>query len=113
MTNPNSLVLDYGGQPPDKPIALSLEPGNIPPEMKERRQWVPWRYQWKGSRWAKVPFQPNGQFAKSNDPGTWHEWGNCLAAYQSGGIDGVMFALAAGDPYTAIDLDHCADALYG
>ena len=103
---------------PDKPIALSLEPGNIPPEMKERKQWVLWRYklvqnaqgEWK---WTKVPHQPDGQKGKSNDAATWHTWESCVAAYHDGfaKFDGISFALAAGDPFTAIDLDRCADTL--
>ena len=115
MTDPNRLVPDYGGQPPDKPIALSLEPGNIPMEMNERRQFVCWRNEFHNGRWKKVPYQPNGQKAKVNDPSTWHTWTACLGAYQDefGSFDGVMFALADDDPYTFIDLDHCADPLDG
>jgi putative DNA primase/helicase len=115
VTNPNPLVLDYGGQPPGKPTALPLEPANIPLEMKERAQFVCWRSEFHNERWTKVPYQPNGQKAKVNDPSTWHTWTTCLGAYQDefGSFDGVMFALSADDPYTFIDLDHCADPLDG
>ena len=53
---------------PDKPIALSLEPGNIPLELTERKQFVCWRNEFHNGRWTKVPYQPNGQKAKANDP---------------------------------------------
>ena len=107
------LTLDYGGHPPDKPTPLPIEPANIPGELKERKQFVCWRYEFRNERWTKVPYQPGGQKAKSNDPASWHTWTTCLDAYQDdfGSFDGIMFALSADDPYLFIDLDHCTDPL--
>jgi putative DNA primase/helicase len=100
---------------PDKPIALSLEPGNIPLELTERKQFVCWRNEFHNGRWTKVPYQPNGQKAKANDPTTFHTWESGLAGYHDefSGYDGINIGLTSGDPYVAIDLDGCVDAQNG
>jgi len=52
-----------------KPVALQVQPENIPPQMTSERRWVNWRYApTKSGGWTKQPVQPNGTLAKSNDP---------------------------------------------
>jgi putative DNA primase/helicase len=83
----------------------------IPSYLKGRKQWLLWRFEQNSSRSkpTKVPYQPDGRKAKSNDPRTWSNFETCLKALQSGGFDGLGFAFAEGDGLTGIDLDHCYD----
>lgn len=81
---------------------------NIPHELVNRNQWLVWRYEDKGGkRLTKVPYQPNGQYAKSNDPATWSDLQLCRKAYEIGQFDGIGFCFAKGDNLMGIDLDHC------
>jgi predicted transcriptional regulator len=75
---------------------------------------VLWRWQPKsnGSGWAKPPCQPNGSTAKTNDPNTWSSYHDVVAAFASGGFDGIGFTLS-GSGYAAYDLDHCHDPATG
>ncbi|MEZ6097855.1 MAG: hypothetical protein R3E01_02680 [Pirellulaceae bacterium] len=82
-----------------------LEIQNIPSELTERRQWVIWRYD-DGS---KVPYEPGGRRAKSNDVATWTTYENAVEAYEQGGWAGIGYMFAADDPYCGIDLDGCRD----
>jgi primase-polymerase (primpol)-like protein len=59
-----------------KPQALSVQPDNIPVELRVRRQWCMWGYEFRPDRspskpWTKPPLQISGDYAKSNDPSTW------------------------------------------
>lgn len=78
----------------------------IPAELRERRQWVLWKY----VDGRKTPFQPNGQTAKSNDPATWSDFDTVVGA---GGYEGIGFVLSNDDPYVGVDLDSCRDAETG
>lgn len=81
---------------------------NIPAELKERPQWVLWReVKNRGSRPAKVPYQPDGKEAKSNDPATWTTFDNAVAAYNSGGFAGIGYVFSIDDEFVGIDLDGC------
>lgn len=75
----------------------------VPQELRDLNQWVVWKYIGEDKR--KVPFQTDGQPAKSNDPETWttHEW-----AAKSGQQLGFVFS--ASDGLFGIDLDSCIDA---
>lgn len=75
---------------------------SIPQELKERSQWVLWRGE-------KVPFQVDGQPAKSNDETTWNTFENVAAQFKFGGYDGVGFVFGSNDDFLGIDLDGCRD----
>src|SRR5262249_6253807 len=49
--------------------------------------------------------------ASTNDPDTWADYPTALAAVQAGHADGISYILTKGDPFGAIDLDHCRDKL--
>ena len=74
---------------------------DVPKSLRELCQWVNWRYDGKDKR--KVPYQPNGKPAKSNDPDTWSDLESCL---EVGKVDGVGFVFAGSDIW-GIDLDCC------
>ncbi|HEY7184330.1 MAG TPA: hypothetical protein VIC84_23040, partial [Blastocatellia bacterium] len=98
---------------PPRPIPLEPQFERIPPELRERPQWVIWRYVPDGKKWTKVPFDPKtGGPAKSNDPATWASFESATLAYQQAygtarAYDGVGYVFAADDPYCGADLDHC------
>jgi hypothetical protein len=81
----------------------------------ERQQWCVWRWTLQGNgasrRWQKPPFQSArpDQHASSADPSTWSTYPEALAAVQAGNADGLTYTLTEGDPFAAIDLDHCRD----
>lgn len=81
----------------------------IPNELKEHDQWVLWRYVERDGKRTKVPYQVNGQSAKSNDPGTWTGFDRIKEKHDEGGFDGIGFALSEHDGLAGIDLDKCYD----
>ena len=77
----------------------------VPAELKERKQWVVWRLIEKNGKPTKVPFQPNGKSAKTNDPQSWTDFQSVCSAL--GDFDGIGFVFTADDPYTGVDVDNC------
>jgi putative DNA primase/helicase len=77
----------------------------IPKDLRELRQWLLWRAIPKDGRVLKVPFQRNGQAARTNDPSTWCSFAEAVAGCVAGGFSGIGFVFTAGDPYCGIDLD--------
>src|SRR6267142_7155865 len=77
---------------------------NIPLEMREYKSWCVWKKVTKSNgEITKIPFQANGEPAKSNDPNTWMTWDQALACAPI--YDGIGFILSKNDPYALIDLD--------
>ena len=87
------------GSPKDKSF------DNIPQELKGQQIWVLWKKEQRGDKETKIPYQPSGVKAKSNDPSTWSSWGEVLGAYAKGGFDGVGACVVS--PYVFVDLDKC------
>src|SRR5436190_20909579 len=83
-----------------RPVALVPIPANIPPLLKDRPQWVLWRYAWKGKRWTKIPHQVNKHHASSTDAATWTTFATVWAAYQAGGWDGIGYVLISDEGLT-------------
>jgi archaellum biogenesis ATPase FlaH len=81
---------------------------SIPNALRERPQWVLWTTIQRDKP-TKVPYQPNGDFAKANDAATWSAYDVVCAAYEQGGYDGIGFEFALDDPFCGIDLDGCRD----
>jgi putative DNA primase/helicase len=79
----------------------------IPQSMIERPQWVLWKYTPSGDKQKKLPLQPDGSPAKSNDSSTWSDFETVSAAVQN--FEGVGFVFANDDPFFGIDLDACRD----
>jgi hypothetical protein len=69
----------------------------IPEELRNLNRW----HNWKDVNGTKIPIQPNGSAAKSNDPTTWTD-------FETASAFGLL-AFELGDPYTGIDLDNCID----
>lgn len=106
---------------PAKPKALPVNPEVIPAALRERPQWVVWRYTWNPKKkrkdgsgakgdWDKPPYSARtGKLASSTDPDTWSPFAEALAAYQAGGWDGIGFVPTPEDGLAVIDLDACRD----
>jgi primase-polymerase (primpol)-like protein len=55
-----------------RPIALCPQFDQIPAELRERSQWVVWRYYLDGKKWTKVPYRAAGEGrASTTNPETW------------------------------------------
>lgn len=103
-----------------KPSSLPLEAQNIPQALRERTQFVAWRWErrqdkkgdWK---WTKPPLDAKitGGYAKSNDPKTWCDFEIAMNFYRLNRVDGIGFMFTAGDPFVGIDLDDCFDSRTG
>ncbi len=85
---------------------------SVPDALKKRPYWVLWKLVTRGDKTTKIPYQINGAPAESNDPATWAEYKDVLAAWkktkQYAGI-GCMIR----DPFIAVDFDHCRDPKTG
>ena len=88
---------------------------NFPAELTALPNWF-WRYILKPGKQKpdKIPFQPNGQFAKTNDSSTWTTIDVCRAAYDRGGFDGTGFVFdgKVGDDglcLVGVDFDRCIE----
>jgi putative DNA primase/helicase len=96
---------------PAKPPAPDVNA--LPQELKDRPQWVVWRYILRDGKWTKKPFQARypQRGAKADDPSTWGTFDEAWAAYQSQPtIDGIGFEFSRDDPYFGCDIDSCLDA---
>ncbi len=86
----------------------------LPPLLVERPQWLLWKYEERGGRLTKVPYQPNDTLASTTNPATWSSlasvqearW-SCIGRWDGPHYDGVGFVFSQDDPFVGIDLDHC------
>jgi len=95
--------------------ALPVVLADIPSCLKQRPQWVCWRYIERDGKPTKCPFNARtGAMADSTDPGTWSTFDDAVAAWQGGNqYEGVGFVFAATDPFCGVDLDDCIDEATG
>lgn len=97
---------------PTKPTSLKVLPENIPQELREKTQWVVWRYTWsnKKDKWDKPALCPGTlRPASSTDPDTWATFEEARGAYQDrdNDLDEIGFVIRPEDELTGFDLDHC------
>ena len=64
----------------------SLGFDEIPKSLRNLDQWVLWREEKRDDRTTKIPYQPNQQRAKSNDPDTWCSLSTAREALESGDL---------------------------
>jgi len=75
----------------------------IPSELTRLPRWLCWRYEKRGGKTTKVPYDAaRGRRASSTDPATWTDFEVSLAA--SGRYDGIGIVL--GDGLGGVDLDN-------
>jgi putative DNA primase/helicase len=82
---------------------------SIPKKLKGLRQWVLYRLEWNDDRkkYDKIPYQTNGNKARTNDPDTWATFEDAIKAVDIGSFGGVGFVFSKGDPFCGIDFDDC------
>lgn len=97
-----------------KPIELHVD--GIPEALRERKQWVCWKYAKPSGgnpdRWSKLPISPaTGQLAKTTAESTWADFDTAVAFFQGSRavLAGVGFVFSRGDPFIGVDLDKCRD----
>lgn len=93
-----------------KPRTPSFD--NFPKTLTALNNWVLWSYVLKDDKWTKVPKQPSGSFARTNDSKTWNSFDAVSDSYHPKIFDGVGIVLA-GKPLDnglyliGLDFDHC------
>lgn len=91
---------------------MNFYPGNIPIEMKERKQWVAYfKKEIPGSdHLGKVMVSPiTYHHARSNEPNDWEDFYKAsLFASQNGHMDGLAFVLTEGIVF--VDIDNSIDS---
>lgn len=84
------------------PTRAPLEPDNVPLELRERPQWV--RFKWdppnvKGKR-SKVPWHPTeNRGASSTDPATWGTFADAVSHVGQHGTAGIGYVFCKADGY--------------
>lgn len=88
-----------------------IKPENIPPELRELRQWVCWRYEERDGKKTKVPINANTRHeADVTDRSQFSTFQQALTAFRRHqGLDGIGFVFTDDDPFCGIDVDHCID----
>lgn len=99
---------------PERPEAIDFRPEPVPDELRDRKQWVAWRYKFDTDRdeWTKVPIDIDTDgFASSTDPETWASFTDADAYHgcEDTDTDGVGFVVHDEDLVVGIDLDDCRD----
>jgi hypothetical protein len=80
-------------------------------ELREQPRWVCWRLERnEQGKLTKVPYQPSGLKASTDDASTWSTYDNVTAA--AGNFAGIGFVLTGGE-IAAFDLDKCRDPATG
>jgi putative DNA primase/helicase len=95
------------------PSALPVNPDGIPQELKDRPQWVVWRYEERrdpgGAKWTKVPHCAPDRKASSTNAATWMAFAAALTLYQENSFHGIGFVVTSDDPYCGVDADHMTE----
>jgi hypothetical protein len=82
----------------------------IPAELRDRRQWVVWRYEERDGERTKVLCQVREARvnASSTNPATWGSYEDATRiASTADWADGYGYVFSEDDPYAGVDLDKC------
>lgn len=77
-------------------------------EMRLRRQWVCWKYEWIDAKWRKPPFHPGT--GRKIDPTQRQQFGTykeAARAYLAGGYAGIGYVFYPEEHFIRLDLDNC------
>jgi hypothetical protein len=100
----------------EKPRPNVVNLYGIPLELRERPQWVCWKYELRDGKWTKIPIDPKtGRNAKANVRKTWGTFEQAAHYYRShpDEIAGVGYEFHADDPFCGVDLDDALDPFTG
>ncbi|MBD7942504.1 DNA primase [Psychrobacillus sp. Sa2BUA9] len=79
----------------------------IPSELRLLPQWILWKAEEKGGRYTKIPYQIDGNEARSNDRRTWSTFATAAKFYTESDADGIGFVFSRQDNFIGIDIDQC------
>jgi hypothetical protein len=84
-------------------------------ELKQQRRWVLWRLIQKPGtpKPTKVPFQVNGNMARTNDPATWATYAESEGVVSQFSGIGMVLGEVDGVAVWGVDIDNCCDAVTG
>lgn len=85
----------------------AIAPNKIPHALKVAPNWVLWKLVTRDDRPTKLPYQVNGEMAKSNDKNTWNTFKAVWHCFQKGGYDGIGIVFQEDGDLCGIDLDGC------
>lgn len=87
-------------------------PSDVPEALRERNQWVCWRYEAKDGKpneLTKMPYQAKKPDRKASSKGeqTWSDFATALRSANNpkNKFDGIGYVFSADDPFVGIDLD--------
>lgn len=99
---------------PPRPDPITPDPDSIRGTLRDRDQWICWRYEWADDRdeWTKVPVDPKADgFASSTDPETWATFEDAVDHHERTDTDsdGLGFVFDENGTVAGLDLDDCRD----
>lgn len=91
--------------------AVEFDPVLVPEELRERPQWVGWKYEVRDGNATKVPMNVGtGRMASSTDPNTWCGFDEAVRGLpRHPDWAGIGFVFSPDDPIAGVDLDECID----
>lgn len=96
------------GQHLERKVVIDRIRANFPRQLQELDQWLLFRYEKRGGKLTKVPYQLDGSRADVTDPITYSSFENACNAYLNDEqFDGIGFVFTPDDPYCGVDLDQC------
>ena len=66
-----------------------------------------WKAETKNGKITKIPYQIDGNEARSNDPRTWSTFPTAAKFYTQSNADGIGFVFSKRDKYVGVDIDKC------
>jgi len=100
----------------ERPQTIQGDLRNLPDALAplvELRHWLLWQWEKpkkEGSKWTKVPYQPGGRKAESDNPATWNPYDVVVSICEQ--RDGIGFCLTDTN-IAAMDVDDCRDPATG
>lgn len=88
-------------------MKASINFNEIPSELRLLPQWILWKAEEKNGRITKIPYQVDGNEARSNDRRTWSTFATAAKYYTESNADGIGFVFSRQDNYIGIDIDNC------
>jgi len=84
----------------------------VPADLTDYDSWVLWRYELRGGKKAKVPYNIAGRRASTTNPQDWASFEVALSTWRKypKGYAGLGFVFSKADPFAGIDLDDVLDS---
>lgn len=81
---------------------------DIPSELRNMPNWILWKAEERDNgKVTKIPYQIDGNEARSNDPRTWSTFQTAAKFYTQSNADGIGFVFSRRDNFVGVDIDGC------